>query len=325
MVSILRSNQPIAWLIVPVSGLLWFFLSLWITDHTLGQLVTQAAGGLIVAALAHRIYVRYGFVERGDPALAWISMVLLLLLMPLETFGLALRSWTALFFFLAAADQILQVHRQASASGLQFRAAALAALSVFLEPLHIGLIAAMVIVLGISRPFIFREWAMMALGGGWIFILVFTFKTFYPELATLFFESDHMSPLASTSSPRWIAPRFTRLWLCILAAWGVVLMFREKSKISLRAQTTRWHLLLLFSLTILFAILILPTLDRLVAHAFPPNQFGGLDKLLAIGVAFGMVGSIPISQRRQGATEKKGALRMFVILGSLLILFMPLF
>ena len=71
--------------------------------------------------MAHRVYVRYGFVERGDPALAWLSMVLLLLLMPQETLAAAARSWLALLLLLAAVDQILQAHRQTSTSGLQFR------------------------------------------------------------------------------------------------------------------------------------------------------------------------------------------------------------
>ena len=125
--------------------------------------------------------MRYGFVERGDPALAWLSMVLLLLLMPQETLASAARSWLALLLLLAAVDQILQVHRQTSTSGLQFRSGALASLSTMLEPLHFGFVLAMLIVLSISRPFIFREWSMMVIGLVWGIAIAQAVSAFGPD------------------------------------------------------------------------------------------------------------------------------------------------
>ncbi len=326
MVSILRSNQPIAWLIVPITGLCWLLLSLWVTEFALGSLSIQALGSLTAATLTHRIYVRYDFVERGDPALAWLSMVLLLLLMPVESSGVAIRSWTALLLLLAATDCVLQVHRQPLTSGLQFRSGALAALSVFLEPQLFGFVIAVAIVFGISRPFIFREWTMMSLGLFWIFALASTAHAFCPDLIQPVFASSDV-PLRQDFNNRLISPDTARIWLIALSLWGALLMAREKSKISLRARTTRWHLMILFCVSIVIGMLIHPpallVISRELPPAFDPNFHGVLDKVLAIGVAFGVVGLVPVSQRRHGASAKTAVLKMFVIVGSLLILFMP--
>ena len=328
MVSILQSNQPIAWAIVPVTGFVWLLLSFWSTDYALNYLVIQATGSLVIAGMAHRIYVSYGFVERGDPALAWLSMTLLLLLLPLESIGSAIRSWAALFLLLAATDQILQVHRQASTSALQFRSGALAAFSVFLEPLHFGFVLGMFVVLAISRPFILREWLMLLLGLCWIFAIGTSAITYFPDLIPYLFPIEAV-PIEQELGNRYFLPQTSRIWILVLSAWGVALMFREKTKISLRAQTTRWHLLVLFCASLLLAYLIdpkvLPFALEEVALPFKTESFGILDKLLAIGVAFGLVGLIPLTNRNYGTTDKSEAFRLFVVLVSLLILFLPSF
>ena len=326
MVSILRSNQPIAWLIVPATGLFWFLLTIWGTDTAFLSLVIQAIGSLTIASMAHRVYVRYGFVERGDPALAWLSMVLLLLLMPQETLASAARSWLALLLLLAAVDQILQVHRQTSTSGLQFRSGALASLSTMLEPLHFGFVLAMLIVLSISRPFIFREWSMMVIGLVWGIAIAQAVSAFGPDWGVSIRETSETLSLQGYRT-RWISPHFTRLWLIVLSVWGGGILLREKTKVSLRAHTTRTHLLILFWVSLLLASLIQPTYLPFVTDdiriAFRGQSYGTLDKFLAVGAAFGVVGLVPQTRRHRGLSAKADTFRLLVILGSLLILFMP--
>ena len=326
MVSILRSNQPIAWLIVPATVLFWLLLTKWGTDTAFSCLIIQAIGSILIAGMAHRIYVRYGFVERGDPALAWLAMVTLLILMPQETLWPAIRSWISLLLLLGAIDQILQVHRQTSTSGLQFRSGALASLSALLEPLHFGFVLAMLIVLSISRPFIFREWSMMVIGFIWGIGILMAVHTLGSDWGISVLETTEKLSTQTIGS-RLFSPHATRLWLILLSIWGGIILLREKTKISLRAHTTRTHLLVLFWVSILLASLIQPSyipfiIDDIDA-AFGAQSYGPMDKLLAVGVAFGIVGLVPQSRRHNGLSAKADTFRLLVILGSLLILFMP--
>lgn len=313
---------------MPITGLSWILLLFFCTNQSLIYLFGQAIGSLTIAAMTHRIYVAYDFVERGDPALAWLSMVFLLLLMPRESLPFALRSWAALFLLLAAVDQILQVHRQASTSGLQFRIGALSALSVCLEPFHLGFILGVGIILAISRPFTFREWAMLALGIAWVGVFLGSALVFYPDQVQAIIHNDSV-PIAENTAARLISPFVSRVWLISLAIWGAFFLFREKSKISLRAQTTRLNLMILFCVTLLIALLIhpsnLPVIWENRMSSFDPNTLRSIDKLFAVGISFGVVGLIPFSQRNHGKSEKWGVLRMLVILVSLLILFIPSF
>lgn len=276
--------------------------------------------------MAHRIYVRYGFVERGDPALAWLSMVLLLLLMPQETLGAAIRSWLALLLLLAALDQTLQIHRQTSTSGLQFRSGVLASLSSMLEPLHFGFVLAMLVVLSISRPFIFREWSMMVIGLVWGIAIVKAVNAFGPDWGISIGQTSEAQSLQGYGT-RWISPHFTRLWLIVLSVWGSGILLREKTKVSLRAHTSRTHLLILFWVSLILASLIQPTYLPFLAEdiriAFRGQSYGTLDKFLAVGAAFGIVGLVPQTRRHHGSSAKADTFRLLVILGSLLILFMP--
>ena len=311
-----------------MTGFLWVLLLFLSTDLSLIHLTTQAIGSLTVAAVAHRIYVTYDFVERGDPALAWLSMVFLLLLMPTESLSHALRSWLALLALLAALDQILQVHRQASTSGLQFRIGALSALSIFLEPLHLGFILGVGVILAISRPFSFREWILLIVGVAWVCIVIGSAQTFYPHHLQVI---SHIEPtsFSELTSDRLISPFFTRIWLLLLSVWGAFFLLQEKTKISLRAQTTRWNLMVVFAATLLFASFINPSNLSLIwenrLSAFAPTSLGSLDKLFAIGTSFGVVGLVPYAQRHNGKSARWGTLRMLVILISLFILFIPSF
>jgi hypothetical protein len=88
-------------------------------------------------------------------------------------------------------------------------------------------------------------------------------------------------------------------------------------------------LLILFCVSLLLAYLIDPKVLPLAAEGIPlpfkTESFGILDKLLAIGVAFGLVGLIPLTNRNYGTAAKYEAFRLFVVLVSLLILFLPSF
>ena len=128
MISILRSNQPIAWALIPLTifgGLIahWWAGTL---DGTSAMIHGLGLAG--VALYAHRIYVNRHFVDRGDSALAWLIVLWSVAWLTPTTWTAGCRLWGSLLLACSSLSMALTVHRQSSTSGIQFRSGALAAL-----------------------------------------------------------------------------------------------------------------------------------------------------------------------------------------------------
>jgi len=167
---------------------------------------------------------------------------------------------------------------------------------------------------------------MMVIGLVWGIAIAQAVSAFGPDWGVSIRETSETLSLQGYRT-RWISPHFTRLWLIVLSVWGGGILLREKTKVSLRAHTTRTHLLILFWVSLLLASLIQPTYLPFVTDdiriAFRGQSYGTLDKFLAVGAAFGVVGLVPQTRRHRGLSAKADTFRLLVILGSLLILFMP--
>lgn len=166
----------------------------------------------------------------------------------------------------------------------------------------------------------------MVIGFIWGIGIIMAVHTLGSDWGVFVLETTETLSLKTTGG-RLFSPHATRLWLILLSVWGAIILLREKTKISLRAYITRTHLLILFWVSILLASLIQPAYIPFIIEdihaAFGAQSYGPLDKLLAVGVAFGIVGLVPQSRRNHGLSSKADSFRLLVILGSLLILFMP--
>jgi len=78
-----------------------------------------------------------------------------------------LLSWLSLLTACASLSLTLQMHRQPTTSAIQFRAGALAAVAICLNPQHWGIALGLILIQINTRPSILREWLMLALGGAW--------------------------------------------------------------------------------------------------------------------------------------------------------------
>lgn len=326
MISILRSNQPIAWMIVPATAVAWLVATIWLENTSWITAAIHAIGSVLAAGISHRIYVRHAFVERGDPALAWLTIAWLLIFMPNESHAVAIKSWTAILLLQYAIDQVLQVHRQHSTSGIQFRSGTLASLSFFLEPMHIGVIIGMVVIQIIARPFAFREWAMLFIGLIWGAIIVRWIGYFFPALL----ENHSETTLQWLShSEHLLSPEFAHWGLLGLCLWGILLLARENSRLSLRSKTTRMHLLIFFFFIVICAIWVSLASSPFGGSSTFPSSLAtharNFNKIIAIAAGFATVGLIPTLKRNRGQLSRWGVLQLAILIVSMLILFIPSF
>ena len=70
-----------------------------------------------------------------------------------------------------------------------------------LEPLHFGFVLAMLIVLSISRPFIFREWSMMVIGLVWGIAIAQAVSAFGPDWGVSIRETSETLSLQGYWNP----------------------------------------------------------------------------------------------------------------------------
>ena len=313
-------------MIVPATAVAWLVATIWLENTSWITAAIHAIVSILAAAISHRIYVRHAFVERGDPAVAWLTIAWLLIFIPNESHAVAIKSWTAILLLQCAIDHVLQVHRQHSTSGIQFRSGTLASLSFFLEPMHIGVIIGMVVIQIIARPFAFREWAMLFIGLIWGAIIVRWIGYFFPALL----ENHSETTLQWLShSEHLLSPEFAHWGLLGLCLWGVLLLARENSRLSLRSKTTRMHLFIFFFFIVICAIWVSLASSPFGGSSTFPSSLAtharDFNKIIAIAAGFATVGLIPTLKRNRGQLSRWGVLQLAILIVSMLILFIPSF
>lgn len=308
MISFLRSNQPIAWSIVPASLIVGLVMLVLWGGLGVHQAVIQGIGTLISALIAHQIYVRRSFVERGDPALAWVVVIWSLVLMPRSLeLQEAIWTWAALVFSGLSLHVALLSHRQPSTSGIQFRSGALAGLAIACDPTQWGIVVALLLVQLNTRPAILREWLLLVLG------LIWTAWGLNLGLHWLL-PTSFLNPMQLPQFP------FENLWLWGILFWalvGGILLLTEQAQQTLRIQNTRLNTLLFFA-----SMAICSTVHWDLSGWFNV-QIVALQNtpILAMGIAFFTVQIIP-KRDRYGTSNPAWAEPVFwIFVGTLLVLF----
>ena len=317
MISILRSNQPIAWFIVPVTAMAWIAAALWFTERDVVDVVIHATGAFITSAIAHHIYVQRDFVERGDPAISWISVSFLLLLPEVQSVWQAVQSWGALLLMMASLDHAMRIHRQTSTSSINFRAGTLAAFCVILEPLNAGILLALILVQLAARAISFREWAMLLAGTVWAAMIALWVESYTPLSITQFLTIQNAESGWETSGAFRIAGWLGMVWV---TAWGFALGVRGNSSIGLRSKSTRLHLLISWAAVVATGIGLL-TWKAGAFDAESMLRHPHFAKLLAIACAFGTVCIVPSLWKRHRKPSIWHLVRITVLLGTIGLLF----
>lgn len=308
MISFLRSNQPIAWSIVPVSLVVGLVMLVLWGGLNMHQAVIQGVGTLASALIAHQIYVRRSFVERGDPALAWVVVVWSLVLMPRSLeLQEALWTWAALIFSGFSLHMALLSHRQPSTSGIQFRSGALAGLAITCDSTQWGIVVALVLVQVNSRPAILREWLMLGLG------LIWTAWGLNVGLRW-WLPGSFLNPTQSTQFPF----EHVLLWgLLFWACVGAILLLTEQAKQTLRIQNTRLNALLFFACMALCS-----TVQWELSAGFHAQIIALQNTpILAMGLAFFTVQIIPKRDRYATSNPAWAEPVFWIFVGTLLVLF----
>lgn len=278
----------------------------WWGVFSLEQAVIQGVGVLASALIAHQIYVRRYFVERGDPALAWLVVAWSIALLPALPEGV--RSWSAMIFAGFSLHVGLQSHRQPSTSAIQFRSGALAGLAVVCDPACWGIIPGLMLMQINTRPAILREWLMLAAGLAWAMIgLNVLIAWAMPGDAVRFLVGPTMQ--AQPGLILWSVP----VW----AAIGAIRLLAEQPHQILRIQNARLSSLLFFgSLALCSAVefgwdgTLLVQVGSIMNHP-----------ALAMGLAFFTVQLIP---KRDRHIKKKSSWQeafFWLFVGTLLVLF----
>lgn len=239
MLTLLRSNQPIAWAIVPLSILAMAGTAIACGKWTWEVASTWSLGTLVVAALAHRLYRSFEYTAYANPALSWLLSGMLFVAkigQPFDGFWSEVRGWFALWAMLLGCWWMLGVHRQPRTSHLTFRAGTMAGLCWVLDPIGIGSFVASAIVLTKSRTFLFREWAMFLIGASWL-----------PLSALSLSWSGRLLFSESSTVQMWPMPVF-QSWLYVagvLAMFGWAVLLRKTQFEGTRCKAARMNLTLL--------------------------------------------------------------------------------
>ncbi|MAI24156.1 MAG: hypothetical protein CL828_08870 [Crocinitomicaceae bacterium] len=306
MISILRSNQPIAWVLIPLTVFGGLLLHWWV--GTLDGLSTLIHGlGLTtVAFFGHRIYVNRHFVDRGDSALAWLIALWSIAWLTPTTWTEGLRTWGSLSLVCASLYIVLSVHRQSSTSGIQFRSGALAALAIGLDPGNWGLFLGLIAVQINLRPGIFREWAMLFVGTIWGGAIAFGLSNILPNtVATI----DNIAALTfqSGNGLHWM--------ILAWAAGGGMVLLRRQSSLNLRSQNVRLTVLTLTWCTALFSALVLEPENGLAITSLP------LTPTLGFAMGFTCIGLIPERERSRRIQRPWHDAVYWALVGTVLVLF----
>lgn len=272
------------------------------------QAVIQGVGVLLSAVIAHQIYVRRSFVERGDPALAWMVVVWSLVLTPRAIeLQEAVWTWVALLFSGFSLHSALLSHRQPSTSGIQFRSGALAGLAITCDPTQWGIIVALLLVQLNTRPAILREWLMLGAGVIWTaWGLNVGLRWMLP--------ASFLDPAQHAHFP------FEGVFLWGIFFWalvGGILLLTEQAQQTLRIQNTRLNALLFFGSLVLCSILEWDLTGWLSVQLAPLQN----TPFLAMGLAFFTVQIIPKRDRYAKSNPPWVEPVFWVFVGTLLVLF----
>jgi hypothetical protein len=272
------------------------------------QAVIQGIGTLLSAVIAHQIYVRRSFVERGDPALAWMVVVWSLVLMPRAIeLQQAIWTWVALMFSGFSLHLALLSHRQPSTSGIQFRSGALAGLAITCDSTQWGIIVALLLVQLNTRPAILREWLMLGVG------LIWTAWGLNVGLRWML-PASFLLP----SNPAHFPFEGVVLWgIFLWALVGGILLLSEQAQQTLRIQNTRMNALLFFGSLVLCSILEWDLTGWISAEFIPLQN----TPFLAMGLAFFTVQIIPKRDRYAKSNPSWVEPAFWVFVGTLLVLF----
>ena len=300
---LLRSNQPVAWLVVPAAVACWAVWAL-ATGTEIGAVAVRAVGAVAAAGIAHRMYAAYAFVPRADPMvslfLAWMVCAA-----PADASTVAaLRGTGALWALLGSADQMLRMHRQASASGIGFRAGVLAGCAAVLEPGWMGGIAALYAAQTLARPFLLREWLMTGIGAAWPMVLAsgavsgLAAAGGVSGIELLHAVQEYWWPAGPDFFARGeaFAQDLNRTaagaGLAVLALGGWVRVLSARRSGGLRAESTRLH-------TFVFSLV------AAAAAAVWPSDLGvaAVWRAAAVWCAFGLAGGAP-EVRHVGRAER---------------------
>ena len=272
------------------------------------SLLIQGLGLLSVALFCHHIYVKGQFVERGDPALSWCVIAWGLLFWEASGPWMdQLLSWLSLLTACASLSLTLQMHRQPTTSAIQFRAGALAAVAICLNPQHWGMALGLILIQINTRPSILREWLMLALGGAWggaVTLFLENLLNSTPGSMTMAYPSIFSDSLQLGGGMVW-------------GALGLLMLYREQSNKNLRMQNSRIN-------TVVFTGSLVA--GSCIQIGFPIPWEGALHPIqaspaLALPLAFLTVNLIPQWEyHKRNSNRWTNALFWFFV-GTLLVLF----
>lgn len=276
MISILRSNQPIA------TGLAFFILlaggglRIALGDSPWQDAAAHLGWGSGAVALVHFLYTRKGFVERYDAAAAiwtawfWAASP--------QMIGVAdWRVGLGLLVLLASWRPILEMQRQASASHLGFVAGALTGVAALLAPsMWAAWPAALVAVLA-TRSFRFREFALLAIGFVWPVLLAAGVDFLWADV------TGDRAGLLPVELPH-LRLNFNGLpagfWLTVggWLPWGLFAWGQTQSALGLSTRIVRRNA---------WTVTLLPAVGALLWHSGPSAASAGL-----LAVAGGWAGAL---------------------------------
>lgn len=317
MISILRSNQPIAWSIVPLTilgGVLWHF---WHAHTPVLSLAIYGIGLLTVAGYSHHLYVQRNFVERGDSALAWSFVAWGIVLVPVSEPMEGIQTWTSLLMLCGALDLTLRMHRQPSTSNIQFRAGLLAGLAVSIQPLNAGILLGLIAVQIRTRPAIFREWIMLAFGiAHGLLIAGFCW--------TLPFFSEFIGS-AATEVPE-TGQNTRQLWraagMITAGIFGLFMLIRENPRLVLKTKNTRYNAIFLLLALAGTASLFFGTGTPEIRGLGPASQCTAhWAAVSALALGFLTVSLVPKRERKGDKLSALDGFGWVVFVGTLLVVF----
>lgn len=276
MISILRSNQPIAtslsFFILLAGGVLRLALGDGLWEDTAAH-IGWGAGAV---ALVHFLYTRKGFVERYDAAAAvwtawfWAASP--------EMMGLAAwRDGVGLLVLVASWRPIFEMQRQASASNLGFVAGALTGLATLLAPaLWAAWPAALVAVLA-TRSFRFREFALLVIGFAWPVVLAVVADFLWVDVTG---ERAGILPAELPQLGLNVKGLLTGFWVTVglWLPWGLIAWGQTQSSLGLSTRIVRRNA---------WFVTLLPAFGALLWQSGPSAVSAGL-----VAVAGGWAGAL---------------------------------
>jgi hypothetical protein len=317
LISILRSNQPIAWSIVPTTifaGILWH---IWASQASAVSLVIYGIGLLSVAAYSHHLYVQRNFVERGDAALAWSVVAWSIALIPVASPAEGIQTWLSLLLICASLDQTLRMHRQPSTSNIQFRAGLAAGLAVGIQPLNLGILLGLMLVQIRTRPFLFREWILLVFGlvHGWL-VAEFVWSI---ELVSSAFETPSTATPSDIATSRYA---WSAIAIGISAVLGLFMLMRENPRLILKTRNTRYNAIIVLA-ALVATCTVLCWLEPWESSRirFLSQAISHWSVLTALTLGFLSVSLVPKRDRRGDKLNALDATGWIVFVGTLLVVF----